>query len=59
MNARADRLAKEAAYEEYARKENLTIKEDNPKKNAKIVTLEVNTIDVSNETKDEQCWTKR
>ena len=58
LNARADRLAKGATYEEYARKENLSIKEDNPEKNAEIVTLEVNMIDVSDELEDEQCWMK-
>ena len=58
LDARADRLGKGTAYKEYTRKENLSIKEDDPEKNAKIITLEVNMINVSDELEDDQCWTK-
>ena len=58
LNASADGLAKGAAYGEYNRKNNMSLREYIPKEDVEKKTEEVNMIDVFEESEDEHCWMK-
>ena len=59
LNASADGLAKGAAYGEYNRKNNMSLREYIPKEDVEKKTQEINMIDVSEESKDEHFFDER